>query len=126
LVEAALDDFEILAVPANPLAVGFPRPGAALDLGPPVPNPGAGRFRLRLSLATAAPVWASVRDAQGRLVRRLHGGETLPAGVSLLEWDGRSSAGREVASGVYWIEARSGEGVRRRKLVRLASGLSAP
>jgi hypothetical protein len=126
LVEAALDDVTILAVPANPVAVGPDLPGARMALSAPAPNPCAGSIRLRLWLPEPAPVWAGVRDVQGRMVRSLLRGELRPAGASSLEWDGRASDGSASRAGVYWLEARSGHDVRRRKVVRLASGLSPP
>ena len=61
-------------------------------------NPAAGRVRL------------SICDVSGRLVRVLADGER-PAGVVSIEWDGRDSSGRALASGIYFarLEGQTGE-----------------
>jgi hypothetical protein len=112
LVEAGLDDFEILAIPQNPVAVILPTAMPARALGPATPNPSSEVVRLRLTLPIDRPVVATVRDLQGRVVKTL-------AGDSWIEWNGRSSSGAEAAAGVYWIEARVDGQVLRRKLVRV-------
>jgi hypothetical protein len=118
LVEAGVDDFEIVAVPANPVAVIPPLAMPIQALGPAAPNPSAGWVRLRLTLSAERAIVATVRDLQGRVVKTLVPGERRAAGSSWLEWDGRSSAGAEMAAGIYWIEARADGQLIRRKLVR--------
>ena len=119
LVEAAVDDFEILGLPQNPVSV--PDENLSdLALGPPLPNPSRAGVRLRLSLPRSAEATATVRDLQGRLVRRLAPGTQRPAGVSWIEWDGRASSGLAAPAGLYWLEVRVGAEVLRRKLVRVA------
>lgn len=121
LVEAAIDDFEILATPQNPVAVTPPSETRILALGPAIPNPSRGEVRLRLSLPAEASVVGTVRDLQGRVVRSLSTGGRRPAGDSWIEWDGRASTGSETAAGIYWIEVRLGNEVVRRKVVRVTS-----
>jgi len=126
LVEAALDDFEILAVLQNPVEVPPDLP-SALSLGPALPNPSRGRFRLRLTLPRRAPVTASVQDVQARVVKRLlPPGTWLSAGPSWVEWDGRTGWGAPAPAGIYWLEVRTDGGLLRRKLVRLASAAVGP
>jgi hypothetical protein len=125
LVEAGVDDFELLALPSNPVSVPA-GPPPRLALGPAIPNPARGPLRLRLSLSREDRVWVAIRDVQGRLVRRILDGDRRPAGGSWIEWDGRTASGSEAAAGLYWVDARSGDERFRRQLVRLASGLAAP
>ncbi len=73
-------------------------------LGPPTD----GRARIRLDLPAATAVDLSLFDARGWLVRRLHAGP-LQAGSRILTWDGRDSAGRAVASGLYFVHLRAGD-----------------
>jgi len=119
LVEAALDDFELAAVPQS--IVGVPGPTvASIQLGLPAPNPARGETSLRLGLPAPARVTAMVRDLQGRTVRRLlPEGSLLPAGSSTLRWDGRGEHTSEVPAGVYFL-AISVDGHRfERRLVHL-------
>ncbi|HET9327256.1 MAG TPA: MXAN_6640 family putative metalloprotease [Candidatus Eisenbacteria bacterium] len=117
LVEAALDDFEILALLQNPVGVPAPEPAPGLALGPAVPNPSHGEVRLRLTLPEDAPVSFVVRDLQGRVVRTLASGRRA-AGDSWIVWDGRTASGAETAAGIYWIDAHVHDRHVRRKIVR--------
>jgi hypothetical protein len=117
LVEAAIDDFEILATLVDPLDA-TETPPLAFGLSAVSPNPSAGRFALRLDRPHAMTVEASVRDLQGRTVRRVLPKAVLPAGSSTLEWDGRDEQGLATPAGVYWIEVRGDARRLTRKLVR--------
>jgi hypothetical protein len=121
VVEAGLDDFEILAIPQDPVAVSAPAGRVvAPALGPALPNPSRGEVRLRLSIPADGPVICSVLDVQGRAIGTLASGERR-AGISWVRWDGRDASGSETPAGVYWVEARVGDQVVRRKLVRASS-----
>ncbi len=79
-------------------AAGHPR------LDPPAPNPFNPRTTLRFTLPPGGP-WPlrlEVRDVRGRLVRSLIEGERS-GGSYAVEWDGRTDAGRPVASGIYLV-----------------------
>jgi acetyl esterase/lipase len=110
----------LLAVPA-PTGVGAAPPRPATLRG--WPNPFAGGTTVALAGIGAAdktsPATAQVeiRDARGRLVRRL---ELAPDGSALSRrWDGRDADGREVAAGVYFAALRDRRGAAPLKLVRL-------
>ncbi len=61
------------------------------------PNPATvGPISFAYRLAEAAAVTMHIYDARGRLIAEIRGDE------SPLIWDGRDSAGRRTASGVYW------------------------
>lgn len=70
-------------------------------LGPAWPNPFRGRTSFPYQLARAAEVQLEIRDAGGRLVRRL---QARPAtlGEGKLEWDGRDDFGHPLPSGTYF------------------------
>jgi hypothetical protein len=59
-----------------------------------------------------------VYDLAGRLVRRLHDGP-VGSGATPIAWDGRDSAGRRVAAGVYFVRATGGSDVETAKSVRI-------
>jgi len=65
-----------------------------------VPNPFSGSTTIHFSLLTDERVVISVFDLNGRRVRELVN-STLPSGQHQAIWDGRSSAGVRVASGLY-------------------------
>lgn len=73
--------------------------------GSPFSPDGDGRreaVTLRLVLDRAAQVRVSVRDFDGRLVRRLLEGQRQP-GARRLRWDGRDDAGRTLPAGPYRV-----------------------
>lgn len=119
LVEAAVDDFELIAVPEPSVDVSGNSP-IALRLGPAAPNPSSTSIRFALEVAPGTPVHAWVRDVRGRVVR-----EVLPAGTRLtegrtqLEWNGVGGAGSRLAAGIYFLEVESVAGHASRKFVLL-------
>jgi hypothetical protein len=54
----------------------------------------------------------SVYDVSGRLVRRIDSG-VYPAGHRVATWDGRDEHGRDVAPGIYFVQAKGDLGYRR-------------
>jgi hypothetical protein len=75
--------------------------GAGLfAMSAPSPNPMTGHTTLILTLARASHVRVSIEDVAGRSVRVLLAGDS-PAGTQYLPWDGRDTAGRSVAPGMY-------------------------
>jgi flagellar hook assembly protein FlgD len=53
-----------------------------------------------------------VYDVSGRLVRRIDSG-VYPAGHRVATWDGRDEHGRDVAPGIYFVQAKGDLGYRR-------------
>ncbi|MBZ0268848.1 T9SS type A sorting domain-containing protein [bacterium] len=90
--------------------------GLRLDSGSP--NPFADRTRIHFSLPAEDVGRLSVLDVSGRVVRVLMDGR-LPAGESVLPWDGRDAAGERVASGVYFLRLEAGDEVRTTKTTLL-------
>lgn len=80
------------------------------------PNPFNPTTTIRYSLADNARVRVEVRNVLGQLVRVLED-SYQSVGVYETTWDGRNSAGQEVASGVYFYSLRSNDVVQTRKMV---------
>lgn len=80
-------------------------------LAPNQPNPFGTSTRFSFSLPKTTRVELSVYDLRGRKVRSLLNEERQP-GRYFLDWDGRDSGGRNLASGIYLIRLRAGEQVR--------------
>jgi hypothetical protein len=89
---------------------------AALEL--PSPNPCLRETRVAFVLARGGRARVAVFDVAGRLVRVLIDGLAAP-GRTVLSWDGRDTAGRPVASGVYLVRLECGEGSFSRRLMRI-------
>lgn len=88
----------------------------AVDVAAANPLRVGGRAALELAVPDAGKLDLSVVDAQGRRVRDLHRGAIDP-GRHRFAWDGRDDAGRDLAAGVYFIDARLGDRARSAKLV---------
>jgi len=73
-------------------------------------------LRLSLALRRTGPVALDVFDPSGRRVRTLRRG-TMPAGPSLVSWDGRLEGGRLAPSGIYFIQLRTEDGALRKRVV---------
>ena len=94
-------------------------PSQASFASPNYPNPFNPSTAIRYGLQEPAHVSLRVYDSPGRLVRFLVD-EAMPSGIHTAVWDGRNSAGREVASGVYFFRMSAGhfEVTRKMTLVR--------
>ncbi len=86
-------------------------PRASLRLMQNRPNPFNPRTTIGFTLPQAAPVRLRVFDLAGRLVATL-ADRSLPAGSYEVPWNGRDTAGRSVASGVYFYQLEA-LGIRR-------------
>lgn len=91
--------------------------GELARVAPPSPSPAHVAARVRFALAQAGPARVEVLSAGGRLVQTLFAG-SAEAGTTVLRWDLRDVAGREVPSGVYWVRSRlAGANLLRRLVV---------
>jgi hypothetical protein len=73
------------------------------------PNPMRSQTTIRFELKTPVQASVAVFDVQGRRVQTL-AEEELAAGIHALHWDGTSSGGGRVSSGVYVVRLTSPEG----------------
>jgi hypothetical protein len=87
-----------------PVATGAV-PQARLALHQNVPNPFNPTTRIALDLPRAGRAQLGIFDVRGHLVRTLCDG-AMPAGPSVLQWDGTLADGRRAASGVYYYRLR--------------------
>ena len=122
IVEAAIDQFEIIAVPQSGVGVTPGSLATGLRLGPALPNPAVAcsGLSLELDLPEAAPVAVRVLDVKGRVVREvLPAGTLLPAGGTRISWDGRTGSGAQVAPGVYLMQVMAAGDRAERKVTIL-------
>ncbi len=72
------------------------------------PNPFRGATRIGFDLPAPSRVELTIFDVSGRAVRSFTPGE-LPAGNFKITWDGRDTAGKPVASGIYFYRIQAGD-----------------
>ena len=84
-------------------------------LGDPFPAPFNAEVTIPFAVATASPVRLAVYNLMGQPIRVLADGWT-EAGLHQVRWDGRTAAGAEAASGVYWAVLQAGDAVQTAKL----------
>jgi hypothetical protein len=70
------------------------------------PNPASERIGIFVDATMSDIVTVEVFDLSGRLVRRLYSGRA-PAGAIRLEWDRKNDREHRVASGTYFVRAKS-------------------
>ncbi len=80
------------------------------------PNPVITGTTVSFRTAPGEPFTLSVYDLRGRLIRTLKKGTGL-ADTGAVAWDGRDSAGRQLATGVYLMRLRSAHQQISRKIV---------
>lgn len=110
LIEAAVDDFEILDVDVTTEVASNPSPSlpTELRLYANYPNPfvigrgynAAAATAIHYDLPAASAVSVAIYDLTGRLIRRLQEG-LQQAGQHSLAWNGADAAGQLVSSGLY-------------------------
>ena len=84
-------------------------------LGDPFPTPFNAEVTIPFALAETGPVRLAVYNLMGQQVRVL-ADEWLAAGAHRVRWDGRTAAGVEAASGVYWVVLHTDDAVQTAKL----------
>jgi hypothetical protein len=117
LVEAAVDDFQLLAFTPGPVAVDGPEVPRGLTLAVASANPGTGPMRLSYSLPAWGVVSLRIYDLAGRAVRTLASGRQ-DAGRHTLDWDGRDDGGTGLPSGTYFARLTAAGAAASRTLVR--------
>jgi phospholipase/lecithinase/hemolysin len=79
------------------------------------PNPTRSASTVSFALDEATPVTLAVYDVMGRKVATLIDAP-MDAGQHEVRWDGRSTSGAAVASGVYLLRLQAGEKIATRRL----------
>jgi hypothetical protein len=105
----------LLDFPPGPQAPG---PGALNVVLQNYPNPFTDETTVEYSIAEGGNVSLEVFDALGQLVVTLAGGNREPATYTVA-WNGRSSNGREVPSGVYVIRLTTPQGTSAVRALKL-------
>ena len=116
LVEAAVDDFDLLSF-SNLIGVGDPPAPRALSLTLGSALPARGALRLDYALPAAGEASLRLYDLGGRAVRTLVAG-AAEAGSHTVEWDGRDDRGAALPSGTYFARLTSGGAAVSRTLIR--------
>jgi len=99
-----------------PVAAGPAPPVGGIRLGMPWPNPA--RSSMALSYESLAPIAdCEVFDTEGQMVRRLDAPGNLANGEHEITWDLRSTGGRRVPAGIYFIRVDTPAGTEARKLL---------
>ena len=101
-----------LASAAGAIDSGTPPPALALSIQP---TPSRGEATIAWAPSGFAPVRIEIRDARGRVVRKL---DATATAVSA-RWDGRDDRGRTVAAGVYFVKLRCAGLERKQHMVFL-------
>jgi len=96
--------------------VGLGTPAFGSRLRDVYPNPFNPRTTVSFTLDAPQRVTLEIHDAAGRLVTTL-ADQKYPAGEHEVVWDGRSDAGIDVSSGVYFVKFTAGKTSDSRKLV---------
>jgi len=118
-----LDDLRFVTVEPPPSATAVTEAHTAslpssITLSQNSPNPFNSDTTIRFALPTPADVELSIFNLAGQQVATLVEG-MREAGTYTIHWDGRDDDGRELASGVYLYQLRTGDGqqVATRKLL---------
>jgi hypothetical protein len=82
------------------------------------PQPGRGVQTIRILSEDETALTFTIHDLAGRRIRSLRQ-RRVAAGETRIQWDGRDSVGRPVASGVYYVRATDGIDDRGLRIVRL-------
>ena len=112
-VEVSLESAEqaVIDLALIPITTEVPGPdaeiaGGVLAGGSVSPNPFRSAATISFALAGPGRMRARIYDAEGRLRRSLVEGKSLLSGEHSLSWDGHDDAGREVPTGIYFVEVR--------------------
>jgi hypothetical protein len=92
-------------------------PALGLVLNQNHPNPFNPSTTITFSLPRESAATVEIFDGAGGLVARLLDGDRLPAGPHAVEWNGRDSAGRTCATGIYLYRLTAGKETLSRKMV---------
>jgi hypothetical protein len=102
--------------PERPSVSGAEDEVAVLSLAPCSPNPFGDSTVIRFSAPPGQRAAVNIYDVAGRLVASVFEGE-ITARDNELSWDGTSTGGQRVASGVYACRLTAGDASVSRKVV---------
>ncbi|RPJ44837.1 MAG: T9SS C-terminal target domain-containing protein, partial [Candidatus Latescibacterota bacterium] len=102
--------------PYNPTGVESDAPKLVYALDANRPNPFNPTTTIRFSLPENGRVTLDIYSTSGRLVRRLADSDRQ-AGAHQVIWDGKTDAGREAGSGIYFYRMEAGSFADTKKMV---------
>ncbi len=103
----------------GPVELAWPGAARELTLRGATPNPFSRGTQFAFELPTAEPgLRMDVFDIAGRHVRELHHGP-VPAGRSVVEWDGTDDAGSLVRAGLYVVRLHGARAARATTVVKM-------
>jgi len=109
----------VIRVQAAPTGVASAEsPPVARLLESVLPNPSFGDVAITFAPERSGSARVEIVGIDGRVVARLLDGTTL-AGPRTILWDGLDSGHRAATPGIYWVVARAGDRVDRRRIIRL-------
>ncbi|MBD3334409.1 MAG: hypothetical protein GF355_02740, partial [Candidatus Eisenbacteria bacterium] len=106
LVEAAVDDIQLIVDEGQASGADDGRTSLVYRLFPATPNPSPGVAQIRFTIPRRAGVDLKIFDVTGRLVRTLVDGP-LAEGEHVYSWDGTNNIGRGVGSGIYYMRMQA-------------------
>jgi hypothetical protein len=109
---------QLVTITGTPTGVDGGEAPAAFTLEQNIPNPFNPRTTIRFSIPAPAHVDLTVYDVAGRRVTTLVDRD-MGAGRAAVEWNGRDTRGRRVASGVYFYRLVAGSKSETKKMVML-------
>jgi len=117
LVDAAIDDFSILAFTqqTSPVPDGAPRP-AVVRLAQNHPNPFNPSTTISFELPRAEQVKLAIYAVNGRRIATLLSDEMV-AGPHQVVWNGRDDRGQQMASGTYFYRLQTGSQELTRRMI---------
>lgn len=71
------------------------------------PNPFSSETKIEFTVEHTQPVYLSIIDETGNLIRTLINGSVVDGGNFQVMWDGKASSGKEVANGTYLYRLES-------------------
>ncbi|NOZ75317.1 MAG: T9SS type A sorting domain-containing protein [FCB group bacterium] len=89
-----------------------------ITLYPAYPNPFNGTTVISLQVSRSGPINVSIVDLLGREIRTLANRRQVIGGKTVfLRWDGKNNAGREAASGPYWVRLSTNDILKSEKIM---------
>ncbi len=99
-------------------SAGPARPLSAFSLSQNYPNPFNPLTTINVSVPSQANLTLKIYDVLGKEVKSFEY-ENVPAGTHQIVWDGKSNAGTQVASGVYFYRLTSGSTMLTKEMILL-------
>jgi hypothetical protein len=94
-------------------------PPAAVVLQQNVPNPFNPHTSFSFELRRSTAVTLRVMTAHGRIMRTLYENERIDAGRHRASFDGKDDAGRDLPSGVYFVDLRPADSPAERQRIKI-------